>query len=966
MSTRLAAKPQQNSLYVTVLTSARDQGKLLFLDDDGMLDSEHLPSPKTSTFEVRHFDDFDDFVDSCVLSDDFDPRDALVFGLPEKDSGKIVLKGRERNGAISRSRDCFEFPADSGIMLLDIDGPEGELLAADEIDRRMIDAAPWLIPVRRIYIPSSSGCIYQTRDDGVRRDDDPCVSVKVAYRCYLAVDDASQIPGIGRALFKALVEKGQGFIKLASNGRRLLRTLIDDAVWTPEHLDYAFGPTFDDDRLYQHIDDDILRCGGDKPMLQADAVPMLTEEQYAAWRSGSSAIARLMDEAAGESEQRRQAWIEARVAAEGEHMRPTYSRAAGDAGELPSDFVLYLDNGEPITVAEVLDDPDKYERAAIRDPIEPDVRGKAKLFLKGQYGFPTAYSFRHGGMAYRLLGEDDEFDMTEIGKTLAAGFARIGRPLPVANDNAPADIGELPQSFLDKLDDRKESPESLVKWMVKRGYGRDDVLATVKDAACAARLSDDDLQGIYLRQERRQAQIRDAEQSGVPDRPVTAIVTLKEMHRDFVYLRNDQLVASRRTGVVLPRAAIRADLAASIMRVGRKDALTFDVWMRDAERITADAPTWVPGEGDFCTIPGGIIGLGGTLGFNMWRGLPAYTPPADWRDRIEPFIGHIDFLVPIEKERERFVQWLAHALQKPGEIPHTYYCLIARKHGVGRNWLSILLGRMLPGLVAQSIDIGYLLEKNFNGILSKKLFLVVDEAHEAMEGGHKYANAKKLRRMVTEDERLINPKTFAQYVEKNCGRWLMFSNYEDPLPVDDEDRRGIFIQNPDEVRSEGYYSKVYGLLNDRAFIASVRHYLQTLDISTFNPGERAPLNEMKRRVVDAGKSELDRAVDEFAREYPGWFVTNDEIRKFVLDRIGDDAGFSDTAFRHALRRYGVTSAEHAIKIRGKVQRLSIVKGRMETGDLKEWNTERIADWIEQWLRWMRSDPKKRADAPMPS
>src|SRR5690606_25600699 len=139
-----------------------------------------------------------------------------------------------------------------------------------------------------------------------------------------------------------------------------------------------------------------------------------------------------------------------------------------------------------------------------------------------------------------------------------------------------------------------------------------------------------------------------------------------------------------------------------------------------------------------------------------------------------------------------------------------------------------------------------------------------------------------------EDYRLIDPKCAPQHTEKNCLRWLLFSNYPDPLPIEDADRRGVFIEGPNKPRPEAYYNRLYALLKDPSFLASARHYLQTLDISAFNPGARATRNEMRAQVVEAGKTDLDKAVEAFLESWPGWFALNKDVRHFVHAFMGQD------------------------------------------------------------------------------
>jgi hypothetical protein len=311
--------------------------------------------------------------------------------------------------------------------------------------------------------------------------------------------------------------------------------------------------------------------------------------------------------------------------------------------------------------------------------------------------------------------------------------------------------------------------------------------------------------------------------------------------------------------------------------------------------------------------------------------------PDDWETRSRAFVEHVAYLIPDAREAGTFLMWLAHMLQRPGELPHSYYCLISQRHGTGRNWLASVLGRVLHGYVTPSIDLGALLRTGFNGALSRKLLAVVDEAHEAMDGGNRYANARALRGMITEEYRLINPKYAPQHVEKNAVRWLMFSNYADPLPVDEEDRRGNFISGPTEPRDASYYTRLYQtLLPDEAFIASVGRYLQTLDISAYNPGAHSVRNAARAGAIAAGLSDVDRILSDFVADYTGDVVSTVYVQKCVLDQSGG-RDIKTRAIDHACRRAGLHTTDRAIRVHvgGVRTRLLRVGARMSAADFAD-------------------------------
>ncbi len=136
---------------------------------------------------------------------------------------------------------------------------------------------------------------------------------------------------------------------------------------------------------------------------------------------------------------------------------------------------------------------------------------------------------------------------------------------------------------------------------------------------------------------------------------------------------------------------------------------------------------WVPGEAEFCRSP--ERQQAGDRAFNLWTPPTALQPPVDWQERVQSFVQHVAYLVPIEAEGVRFMQWLAHIVQRPGELPHTAYLMFTAKTGTGRGTLASILTRVMRGYVAANVSADTLFGA-YNGRLSMKLFATVDEIRE--------------------------------------------------------------------------------------------------------------------------------------------------------------------------------------------------------------------------------------------
>jgi primase-polymerase (primpol)-like protein len=410
-------------------------------------------------------------------------------------------------------------------------------------------------------------------------------------------------------------------------------------------------------------------------------------------------------------------------------------------------------------------------------------------------------------------------------------------------------------------------------------------------------------------EERRRQQMRANEQIGDAFREedhVAPILTLEEMHQRLVYVTSINWFVDRVTFKDYKVDNCEYVFASSLTEIdtGKRDkdtgqpvfshVPTVKLWLKEhqAQKRIVDKISWKPNGGIICDVPESF-----NTGVNMWRGLVKPRWADYYRDNlpereqaIAGWRAHLEYLVPYEVERTRFEKWLAHMLQRPETLPHTAYLMFTPEVGTGRNWLSSVLVRVLRGYVAAGVDIQEVLDGSFNGRLSQKLLAIVDEAKAGMQDAKRYARSERLKTLVNQSAREINVKHGLQSVEHNCMRWLFFSNHSDALPFDNNDRRIAVIANPTQRHSGGsaYYSALYALLDDTAFISAVwAHLMFGVDVSDFNPGEHAPMNEAKRIALSEMQSEGERAVRDLFAKCPGDLITARQVREYI-DRYNSD------------------------------------------------------------------------------
>lgn len=337
------------------------------------------------------------------------------------------------------------------------------------------------------------------------------------------------------------------------------------------------------------------------------------------------------------------------------------------------------------------------------------------------------------------------------------------------------------------------------------------------------------------------------------------------------------------------------------------------LWKQSAIRKTVHARTFHAGAGEICRDPDGELAI------NSWRPIERRKASKD----VQPFLEHVAYLVNDATEREVFLDWLAHIEQCPGVLPHYGWLHIAENTGTGRNWLASVLARVWRGYVAPNVDLPALLESQFNGPLAGRVLAMVDEVQEG-GGENPFRHANRLKSLVNAEERFINPKFGRQYREHNACRWLVFSNHDNALPLNDSDRRWRVVRHNAAPRSPETYTKLYALLGDAEFINAVGVYLRDRDISTFNPGERPPMNEAKRAALNASKSMTQQGAEQLAERWPAEVITNGDAAEVLGD--GQDKGFTP-AMRRALTEAGAIQYGDGrlVKVRGRSWRCWILR-----------------------------------------
>jgi hypothetical protein len=400
MTTQLSASPIG---HLTVINSIqpRELGKVYSMKD-GQLHKTVAAQMSEATYEVRQFDSIQALAEQLKS---LRTNQALTASQPRTGTptGRIVTEAKAaQEKCLARTKADFPLMQGPGVMTLDYDPQDpSTALSKAELFEKLKQLCPSVVGAGVVWWCSGSSYIFdgETQLQGLR-----------GQRLYIMVEDASDIPRAGKNLADRCWLAGLGRVQISVSGAKLLRSLWDEAMFEAARLDFIGGAVCQLPVLQQRGEPDILSDGG---WLDTRAAFSPLDEQEA------SALKRLHADAKEAATPRATAakllWVETKSASEtirlveggmpleaaAARARRTYEAAA--AGTLQGDFQIPLANAKFISVAEVLDNPAKWDGVKTFDPLEPEHRNFelcGKLYLTGAR--QNLFSFAHGGITFAL------------------------------------------------------------------------------------------------------------------------------------------------------------------------------------------------------------------------------------------------------------------------------------------------------------------------------------------------------------------------------------------------------------------------------------------------------------------------------------------------------------------------------------------------------------------------------------
>jgi hypothetical protein len=343
-------------------------------------------------------------------------------------------------------------------------------------------------------------------------------------------------------------------------------------------------------------------------------------------------------------------------------------------------------------------------------------------------------------------------------------------------------------------------------------------------------------------------------------------------------------------------------------------------WMIDPERQSAHGSIYVPGGPEMLTDAEGRQWI------NNFH-LPVFANPCETvakngatkmaaenvESLLRVFFRHMEFIIPIEEEREWFYSWMAFNIQRPEKRCKVTPLLIATDHGTGRGWIVQLMNHLLGSWNCTKTKMSTLSGESTSGqfqeFMNDSLLCCVEEVRE---GEKRYGVAESIRDYLTENTLEINIKYGAKQTKPVYTNFIFNSNQADALKLTEDDRRINVFRTVDGPKPNDYYDRLYRWLEpegkatgevvgtidengngdavyDRAGVkvssgvACLFHWLKNRDLSGFN-WQRSMHNKARQEMIENNQTDIEYRFLEMAKNPPSPVMTLMEIVDFLGDQ----------------------------------------------------------------------------------
>lgn len=290
--------------------------------------------------------------------------------------------------------------------------------------------------------------------------------------------------------------------------------------------------------------------------------------------------------------------------------------------------------------------------------------------------------------------------------------------------------------------------------------------------------------------------------------------------------------------------------------------------------------------------------------------LPESLLPRD-KAAIKRVKNHVRHLLVKPEERRLLVDWLSWVVQNPGKHVN-WSILLQGVEGDGKSFFAFLMRAVMGVSNVQMLN-AHILESPFTDWVVGQCLTCIEEVR-LIKAQNKFELLNRIKPFITNKVIEVHPKGKATYDAINTTSYLLFSNYRDALPLDDDGRRYCVLfsqwQHKDKLdafkdANPYYYEELYATIETSA-PALRKWLLEHEQADNFRPMGDAPSTEAKKYMIRQAQPEFVQNLNDIISEGDEPLISNDlldttRLIEVLMDRSQDVPG--NKAMGSMLARY---------------------------------------------------------------
>ena len=277
---------------------------------------------------------------------------------------------------------------------------------------------------------------------------------------------------------------------------------------------------------------------------------------------------------------------------------------------------------------------------------------------------------------------------------------------------------------------------------------------------------------------------------------------------------------------------------------------------------------------------------------------------------------------------EYVINFLAHIVQRPAELTRTAL-VFKGSQGAGKgllfNWFANkIIGQQYYYSTADPLNITL-----YNEHLNGKLLINLDEARAA----DTYASSSQLKNKITEPRITLTNKYVKPFEVENYGRYIFFSNQDNPVKIEDTDRRYVVFKTSDKYSrltdddpiKINYFRDLRNAMNNPNIVGSFMKYLKDRDVTGVNWANR-PMTESYKLSRELNIPIFAEFIEKYCFETNGIIFTNNITQTTKSQLFTEFNKFLDRP-----RNTGLTMKERTFYVECKKYSFIISKQNFDIG-----------------------------------